>query len=123
MSPFKKFYEDTTMPYGNRFVAGIASRELKSNPMSLSTLFTKDQQDMNKARANNVFPHELQNISDTIGDIALTIDNLDSAYDNALNNPNIKNKNNLKDALKVVNGLKNNINTLIAITKKVLDNK
>jgi len=122
MSPFKKFYEDTTMPYGNRFVAGIASREIKSNPMSLSSVFSKDLQEPNNAKADNVLPHELQNVSDLIGNMALSIDNLHSAYDSALSNPNIEDKEVVKDALSVIKGLKNNITTLITVTKKVLDN-
>lgn len=123
MIPFKKLYEDSTLPYGNRFVAGIASRELKSNPIQMSSLFDTLKQHPNDNKAENVIPAELQPVPQVLGQLELNIDNLINSYDTALQNPVFKKKNYLKAAIILMKIFRKNFLCLVEITKKIVDNK
>ena len=123
MIPFKKVYEDSTMPYGNRFVAGIASRELKSNPMQMASLFNTKQQHPNETQADRMIPNELTSVPDILGQLELNLDNLINSYSTALQNPAIKTKNHLKAAIILLKEFRKIYTGLVKLTKKIVDNK
>lgn len=123
MIPFKKLYEDSTMPYGNRFVSGIASRELKSNPIQMASLFNNNEQNPNEVKADKMIPNELTPVPEILGQLELNIDNLINSYSTALQNPAIKTKNHLKAAVLLLKEFRKFYVGLVKITKKIVDNK
>jgi hypothetical protein len=120
---FNKLYEDSTMPYGNRFAAGIASRELKSNPIQVANLFNNNKQHPNDVKADSVLPNELQPVPQILGQLELNLDNLINSYTSALQNPSIKMKNHLKAAIMLLKVFRKNFVSLLNITKKIVDNE
>lgn len=123
MISFNKLYEDSTMPYGNRFAAGIASRELKSNPIQVANLFNNNKQHPNDVKADSVLPNELQPVPQILGQLELNLDNLINSYTSALQNPSIKMKNHLKAAIMLLKIFRKNFVSLLNITKKIVDNE
>jgi hypothetical protein len=87
-------YEDSTMYSGDRYVAGLASRDLKSNPMTLNSLFNGDnKQNPNKINVQRVIPAELTNISDLLESLFLSCDQIHNKLVNVGSNPSIKRNN------------------------------
>jgi hypothetical protein len=121
--PFKKLYEDSTMPYGNRFVSGIASRELKANPIQMASLFNNNEQHPNEVKADKLIPNELSSVPEVLGQLELSIDNLINSYSTALQNPVFKSKNHLKAAVLLLKEFRRFYVGLVKITKKIVDNK
>jgi hypothetical protein len=111
------------MPYGNRFAAGIASRELKSNPIQVANLFNNNKQHPNDVKADSVLPNELQPVPQILGQLELNLDNLINSYTSALQNPSIKMKNHLKAAIMLLKVFRKNFVSLLNITKKIVDNE
>jgi len=121
MISFKKMCEDAQMYSADRYVAGIASRDLKSNPVSLADLYGRQEQYPNKQNVARVTPSELTNIIDQLGQLYLVCENLFAKYNLALNNPTIKNKALLKLALLIVRKMYDATKKLAFITRKVVD--
>jgi len=121
MISFKKMCEDAQMYSGDRYVAGIASRELKSNPISIADLYGNQDQYPNKQNIARVTPSELTNILDLLGQLYLICENLFTKYNLALGNPTIKNKLLLKLALLIVRKMYAATKKLANITRKVVD--
>jgi len=111
------------MPYGNRFVSGIASRELKSNPIQMASLFNNNEQHPNEVKADKLIPNELSSVPEVLGQLELNIDNLINSYSTALQNPAFKTKNHLKAAVLLLKEFRKFYVGLVKITKKIVDNK
>ena len=92
MISFKKMCEDTQMVTGDRYVAGIASRDLKANPITLNGLFGNQGQNPNNVKVNRAVPFELTNVYDLSEHIFLCCDELYSKLSQANTNPTIKKK-------------------------------
>lgn len=92
MISFKKMCEDTQMMSGDRFVAGIAARDLKSNPISVNGIFGNQSQNPNFTKVNRAVPSELTNVYDLVEHLFLCCDNLYSKLSQASANPTIKKK-------------------------------
>jgi len=121
MSAFKKLYEDATMPTGDRFVAGIANRELKNNPINMSNLFNKINQYPNEAKTNNAMPYELNTAADLVGQIVVSTENLYSQFSSALSNPSIENKKLIKMCLFFIKMIAYYTKKLANAAEKVID--
>jgi hypothetical protein len=121
MSAFKKLYEDSTMPSGNKFSAQSASRELKGNPINMSSLFNKVNQYPNETRGNNAMPHELNTSADLVGQIVVSTENLYSQFSAALSNPSIENKKLLRMCLFFIKMIAYYTKKLANAAEKVID--
>jgi hypothetical protein len=106
MSAFKKLYEDLTMNYADRYAAGIANREIKANPIRLTDIFNVNNQHPNNTEDNSAIPYELTNLSDVIGDLSLSNDNLLYKLNSAMDSKIVKNKHIIKSCIffaKIIN--------------------
>lgn len=93
-------FEDFTNHY-NKWVSGIASRELGSQRVTLRDLFDKSVTDQlpGAAKAEKVLPYPLPNVIKQIGELYLNASNTRNLFNDSLKNPVI-NKN--ESALKTV---------------------
>lgn len=121
MSAFKKLYEDATMPTGDRYVAGIASRELKNNPINMSNLFNKLNQYPNESKADKAIPYELSTAADLVGQIVVSTENLYSKFNSALGNPSIKEKKLVKMCIFFIKMIAYYTKKLANTAEKVID--
>jgi len=92
MISFKKMCEDTQMMTGDRYVAGLANRELKSNPVTINGIFGNQHQNPNNVNVKRAVPSELTNVYDLIEHIFICCDNLYSKLGEAAANPTVKRK-------------------------------
>ena len=93
-------FEDFTNHY-NKWVSGIASRELGSQRVTLKDLFDKSITDQlpGAAKAEKVLPYPLPSVIEQIGELYLNATNTRNLFNDSLKNP-IINKN--ESALKTV---------------------
>lgn len=75
----------------NKWVSGIASRDLASQKVTLRDLFNKTtDQNPNFAKADKVLPYPLPNVIEQIGQLYLYATNSKRLFKTALSNPVIK---------------------------------
>jgi len=123
MISFKKMCEDTQMMSGDRYVAGIANRDLKSNPITINGLFGNHQQNPNDVNVKRAIPHELTNVYDLIEHIFLCCDNLYSKLNEASTNPTVKGKKTyLKFAKLLTKKIYDMTKKLAYVTRKLVEN-
>lgn len=121
MFSFKKMCEDTQMYSGDRFIAGIASRDLKANPMTLNSLYSKNLQNPNNVNVQRVIPAELTNVFDQLGNIFLACENLHTKINEATNNPTIQKKTHLKYANILIKNMYIMAKKVFVILRKVVE--
>jgi len=112
-------FEDFTNHY-NKWVSGIASRELGTQRVTLKDLFDKTVTDQlpGAAKAEKVLPYPLPSVIEQIGELYLHANNTRSLFNDSLKNPVIlKNKAALETVKEVVGKLDNILNELNHIFK------
>lgn len=114
-------FEDFTNYY-NKWVSGIASRELGSQRVTLKDLFDKTVTDQlpGAAKAEKVLPFPLPNVIQQIGELYLNATNTRALFNDALKNPVInKNKaafETVKQVVQKLDNITNEINSIFKIT-------
>lgn len=102
----------------NKWVSGIASRELASQRVTLSDLFNKTYADQhpNDAKADPILPFPLQNVIPQIGDLFIYACNAKSLFEDSLKNPVIQKNTAATAAVKqIVDKLTNIIDTIKSV--------
>jgi hypothetical protein len=113
--------EDTQMYSGDRYVAGIASRDLKANPITLNSLYTKNLQNPNTVNVQRATPAELTNVFDLLGNIFLSCENLHTKINEAIGNPTIQKKTHLKYANMLIKNMYTIAKKVFIILRKVVE--
>ena len=102
----KKLLFEEIMQY-NKWVSGIASRELGSQRVTLKDLFDKSvNQYPNDVKADKVLPYPIPSIIEQLGDLYINACNAKNMFKTALNNPVVKENEDAK-------------NTVIDVTKRL----
>jgi len=88
----------------NKWVSGIASRELASQRVTLRDLFNKNYVDQhpNDTQADPVLPFPLQSVIEQIGDLYINACNSRKLFKDSLNNPVISKNQSARDTVKDV---------------------
>jgi len=113
---------DEVMQY-NKWVSGIASRDLSTQRVSLNDIFdtNKNPQIPGAVKAGNDLPYPLRNVINQLGDLYVNSSNSVELFKQALNNPNIKFNDDAKtyiiSAIKKLTVIQNIIKTLISGNK------
>lgn len=98
----KKLLFEEIMQY-NKWVSGIASRELGSQRVTLRDLFDKSvNQFPNDAKADKVLPYPLPSVIEQLGDLYINACNASNMFKGALNNPVVKENESAKESIKIV---------------------
>jgi len=127
----KKLLFEEVMNY-NKWVSGIASRELASQRVTLKDLFDKSvNQYPNDVKADKAIPYPLPSVVEQLGDLYIKTCNAKMLFASSLNNPVIQeNEPAKKYVLDVIKKLTNIINELKGIfyatnqpVKKSVDKK
>jgi hypothetical protein len=109
----KVIWEDATMAYG-KWTAGIASRELTGNKITLSDLFDKfNKQFPNDAKADKFRPHTLDNIVALLGNIIINSDGISDKVKITKNTPFAKKSSEKQELLNSVISKTAKINKLV----------
>jgi len=104
----------------NKWVSGIASRDLSTQRVTLSDIFDTDKnpQIPGAVKAGNDLPYPLKNVMNQLGDLYVNSSNSVELFKQALNNPNIKFNDEAKEyvvfAIKKLTAIQNAIKTLIS---------
>jgi hypothetical protein len=112
-------FEDFTNHY-NKWVSGIASRELGSQRVTLKDLFDKSVSDQlpGAAKAEKVLPFPLPSVVEQVGELYLNATNTRALFNDSLRNPIInKNESAFETVKQVVAKLDNIINEINHIFK------
>jgi len=115
----KKLVFEDILNY-NKWVSGIASRELASQRVSLRDLFNNPyvDQNPNDARAEPVMPYPLQSVVPQIGDLYIYACNTKDLFKSSLSNPLVaKNKIAKETVLDIVSKL----DAVIDIIKGIIE--
>lgn len=109
-------FEDTTMYY-NKWVQGVASRDLASQKMGLKDLLKMDDQHLdqnpNGAKADNVLPYPMPNAVSILGDLVVNTSNALEMFRNVNRNPALKkNKRVHAEVLLIITALKKSMQVL-----------
>lgn len=119
-------FEDATMYY-NKWVSGIASRELATKKAKFRDIIGKSadytDQSPNTAKADPVMPYPIPNAVDALGEIVTSASNALTLFRQALKNPTIKDDKEARaEIIKIINTLKIVNNELGDICNKLVDN-
>ena len=112
-------FEDFTNYY-NKWVSGIASRELGFQRVTLKDLFDKSVTDQlpGSAKAEKVLPFPLPSVVEQVGELYLNATNTRALFNDSLKNPIInKNESAFETVKQVVQKLDNIINEINQIFK------
>lgn len=121
--------EDGTMNY-NKWVKGIADRELSSQKLMVNDIFkakgaknadSENSQDPNAKRQQTALPYPLSNLVPALGDSIVSLQNAMSLVSTLQNNPILKNKNNIVHIEQCTKALKSALE-LIKTAAKSVDN-
>lgn len=86
----KKLLFEEVMQY-NKWVSGIASRELGSQRVTLRDLFDKSvNQSPDDAKADKALPYPLPSVIEQLGELFLNAENSMNLFKTSLNNPVIQ---------------------------------
>lgn len=100
----KKLLFEEIMQY-NKWVSGIASRELGSERVTLRDLFNKSvNQYPNDVKADKVMPYPIPSIIEQLGDLYINACNANNMFKTALNNPVVKENESAKETVKTIIG-------------------
>jgi len=114
----KKLVFEDILNY-NKWVSGIASRELASQRVSLKDLFSNPyiDQNPNDAKADPVMPFPLQNVTQQIGDLYINACNTKEMFKSSLENPVIARNQIAKETVKEIVG---KLDAIIDIIKGIV---
>jgi len=102
----------------NKWVSGIASRELATQRVSLKDLFSKTvQQHPNDVKADKALPYPITNTIEQLGDLYIKAGNSIVLFKLALKNPVIQ-KN--KDAKEKILNIINKMQQIVDILKTII---
>ena len=112
----------------NKWVSGIASRELASQKVTLKDLFDKGvNQSLNSAKVDKVLPYPLPNVIEQIGELYLYTTNSKRLFKTALSNSVIKNNKAAKEKVieiyKKLDQIEQIINSIIKNSETVVAKK
>lgn len=115
----KKLLFEDILNY-NKWVSGIASRELASQRVTLKDLFNKTytNQHPNDAAAEPVLPNPLQNVVSQIGDLYINAVNAKKMFIDSLQNPVIQ-KN--KEAQEGIKNIVSKLEAIVSIIKGIVE--
>ena len=114
----KKLLFEEIMQY-NKWVSGIASRELASQRVTLKDLFDKTtDQSPNNAKADKPLPYPLPSVIEQLGDLYINACNSQMLFKQALENPVVKKNETAKEQCHFV--LKK-LNNIIDELKSIID--
>ena len=84
----KLCFEDATMYY-NKWVSGIAQKEMGAQPTTLRDLFGKgkEPQHPNEVKAPKIIPFPLENTIPQLTNLYISVKNLRKLFANGLHNP------------------------------------
>lgn len=86
----KKLLFEEVMQF-NKWVSGIASRELGSQRVTLRDLFDKSvNQSPNDVKTDKVLPYPLPSVIEQLGELYLNAENSKNLFKSSLNNPVIQ---------------------------------
>ncbi len=109
-------FEDATMYY-NKWVQGIASRDLASQKIGLKELIDKNDEHMdqspNTAKAEPVMPYPIPNAVSVLGELVTTTSNSLALFRQALKQPALENKKAARaEIVLIITALKASMNIL-----------
>lgn len=112
----------------NKWVKGIADRELSSQKLMVNDLFkakgvknaeSESSQDPNTKRQQTVLPYPLSNLIPALGNSIVSLQNALSLVSTLKNNPILKNKNNTVHVEQCTKALNSAIESIKAAAKSV----
>jgi len=124
----KKLVFEDILNY-NKWVSGIASRELATQKVTLKDIFNgpSTEQSPNDAKADPVVPYPLQNTVQQIGELYINATNAKQSVLSSLNNPVLKDNKIAKEAVKGVlerlDIIINTVQDIIKLTNKPVAKK
>jgi len=123
----KVLFEDFTNHY-NKWVSGIASRELATQKVTLKDLFNKAvDQHPNAVRVEKPHPYPLPSVIEQLGELYNNAGNSKSLFEASLKNPLINKNKDATEAVKIIISKLDNIikelNSIIDTAKKPVAKK
>lgn len=115
-------FEDATSYY-NKWVQGIASRELGSQKIGLKDILKQNEehldQNPNFAKAGNEMPYPIPNAVSILGDVIVYTSNSLNLFRQSLKNPALKDKKARGQVILIVNTLSRCITLINLLLKKL----